>query len=117
MSTLLTTSNEFSWAMVSLSWCDRSQSAGLNPPADRPSECLAPGAPLSVSHVRPEAKQPEEVFRGRGGDFFLVNPQNLGQNQRCLQDPGRLVALAAAGRSEERRVGKECKSRASPHHQ
>ena len=37
--------------------------------------CCAPllplTIPLSVSHVRLEVKQPQEVFRGRGGDFFV----------------------------------------------
>ena len=67
MSTLLTMSNEFSWAIASLS-------SNLSIPAacSVPLQIAVPA--LSVSHVRPKPKQPEEVFRGRGGNFFASTP-------------------------------------------
>ena len=51
-----------------------------------------------------------------------LKPNRLETLRRALQTvrdedpPAHLVAAAIAGRSEERRVGKECRSRWSPYH-
>src|SRR5256885_12462016 len=53
--------------------------------------------------------------------LHVQNPKEaiaLKPGQSCAVAPGRphLVTNAGAGRSEERRVGKECRSRWSPYH-
>src|SRR2546429_6410141 len=49
-----------------------------------------------------------------------IAPSSLGGDQeefrQWVNDPQKLLELIAAARSEERRVGKECRSRWSPYH-
>src|SRR5580698_8681503 len=115
MSTLLTMSNEFSCAMTSLSsnlkrllhampnaLCPihsqlyREWVGNHNP--DRPhGQSPLHAMSLTVSHVRPQTKQPEKVFRSGSGDFFVCNLKQTGQRMRCAGNKGGFVALAAIG--------------------
>src|SRR5256884_2141497 len=54
--------------------------------------------------------------RAMGADRFI--PERVAQNetQRCAGGVLRPMYPAEQGRSEERRVGKECRSRWSPYH-
>src|ERR1035438_1958813 len=93
MSTLLTMSNEFSCAMAFLSLMFM-----RGPGTDWPqSPAGLAGATVSVSHVSPKTKQPEEVFRGGGGDFFVGNLQQTGKRMGSAGHEGGFVALAALG--------------------
>src|SRR3989442_10615682 len=53
-----------------------------------------------------------------GNDEFVINPGRLSDIETKGLVPGvyRLYTLAIVYRSEERRVGKECRSRWSPYH-
>ena len=51
-----------------------------------------------------------------GGDSAGSNPRNPNGAGPAPVSLGSAGALGAAGRSEERRVGKECRSRWSPYH-
>src|SRR3712207_6375036 len=57
----------------------------------------------------------------REGYEVLEEVSDPGQSGACLERPGMdrvrdLVATGGVARSEERRVGKECRSRWSPYH-
>jgi len=60
----------------------------------------------------------EETFGGGGGCMFCLLQAGIGSDQEVTQDstPGVLEGEVRFGRSEERRVGKECRSRWSPYH-
>ena len=59
----------------------------------------------------------EELKRevGQAGDKFKEN-FNAKERLKLGGDPGKINPLIPAERSEERRVGKECRSRWSPYH-
>src|SRR2546430_10563015 len=61
-----------------------------------------------------EDRQPVEIALAPGGAFLAVEvaQQLVEERERNLS----LEAFACQGRSEERRVGKECRSRWSPYH-
>ena len=69
-----------------------------------PAECA--GATLSVSHVRLEMKQPEEVFRGCRGDFFRSRRPAARPKPRPSAQPRPAHCACRDGRgSQPRRVG------------
>ena len=77
-------------------------------------------------HALAKGMPPAELFaelfgresgcsRGRGGSMHLFSPEIGMMGTSGIVGPSILQA-AGAGRSEERRVGKECRSRWSPYH-
>jgi hypothetical protein len=65
--------------------------------------------PLSVSHVCLKVKQPCEVFRGCGGDFFASTPKSPARPRRLVTQAGslrlpRLGAGASQGASVSTRM-------------
>ena len=57
------------------------------------------------------------LFNGVSRNFLKVEPEELDMVREIMEDPeGYDYSDAASSRSEERRVGKECRSRWSPYH-
>ena len=67
----------------------------------------------SLLNLVTEEQRPLRVCMNNGKEFLLL-PQDL-LAPICDSD-FRLILLSAMRRSEERRVGKECRSRWSPYH-
>src|SRR5256885_8598783 len=63
------------------------------------------GRPVRRRALRRQARPAEDGAR-----------EHLGPSRRVLRDAARRGARPDRGRSEERRVGKECRSRWSPYH-
>ena len=67
---------------------------------------------LGVPHLNPDPQAVNQAAWGLGEQVVQARLEAIRQNSfvGLLLDPG------GAGRSEERRVGKECRSRWSPYH-
>ena len=95
---------------------DRHAIAELGIPGATLMENAGRGAAESIIAALPELGAPRRGARvvvvcgkgGNGGDGFVV--------ARWLKRRGALPSVLLAFRSEERRVGKECRSRWSPYH-
>ena len=70
-----------------------------------------PNPPFLLGSLVGESKGPEEVSLMDDGLVSLAAQQNIDIE---LEEP--VAAEVSQGRSEERRVGKECRSRWSPYH-
>ena len=82
--------------------------------ADALARMLAGTGPLAVDAERAQgfrysAKAYLFQFRREGAGIFIVDPT-------AFEDGHDVAQLGSFGRSEERRVGKECRSRWSPYH-
>ena len=56
------------------------------------------------------------IFGQSGGPTSVINASAYGVIATALKNPSITRVLGAEHRSEERRVGKECRSRWSPYH-
>src|SRR5437879_10617739 len=102
-----------------LEWLLRSRSPQLT--RDRDPSRYVPGAVSSFRwrgrrlHYRPGSSDPEVIYkillrRGTKAEYHI--PEEL--NPNCVWDIG--ANIGAASRSEERRVGKECRARGVANH-
>src|ERR1035441_5647822 len=68
----------------------------------------------SIIEAIEEAKVMVLVYSGTGSP--AAPPRDRGRTSARLTTSGRSAPMRSSGRSEERRVGKECRSRGSPDH-
>ena len=83
------------------------------------------GTGLVISHAA-SGKLANSLLRVGRFDVILADIKSLNDNSSCAEEgisqvsraagSALVIALSEGGRSEERRVGKECRSRWSPHH-
>ena len=73
---------------------------------------------IRIGFLSPEGKQLVVSLGKPGNEFCVLVRDSLGKKKKCLalDEEKRKEALFKKDRSEERRVGKECRSRWSPYH-
>ena len=73
-------------------------------------------APKNLDQILEAGRRTPSVGNQQAWDFVVcTDPEQLAQLAKVWRSGGH-VARSAATRSEERRVGKECRSRWSPYH-
>src|SRR5256885_15918535 len=78
---------------------------------------MLPSREFPNVYIKDEGLNPTGTFKARGLSVAVTMAKKYGLKKLAIPSAGNAAgALAAYARSEERRVGKECRSRWSPDH-